>query len=203
MKTLVIATANLNKFKEIKKILGISSLSIKFLLDFRQRPCIVEDGKSFFENAKRKAEITSSFYDCLAIGEDSGLQVNALKGKPGIFSSRFAGEAADDKKNITKLLRQLRKVPFKKRKACFRCCAVLAYKGKTIKKFEGTISGVINFEPKGSSGFGYDPVFFVPTLKKTLAQVPISVKNKISHRYKAISKLKKYLANSLKKYNSF
>jgi XTP/dITP diphosphohydrolase len=194
-----VATANIKKFKEIKKILARLPLEVKCLLDFKARPRIVEDGKNFFENAKKKAEITSSFYNCLSLGEDSGLQVEALGGEPGIFSSRYAGKGADDKKNIAKLLGELHNVPKNKRLARFSCWAVLADRGKSIKRFQGRISGRITLEPKGRFGFGYDPVFFIPNLQKTLAQVPLSVKNKMSHRYKAISKVRRYLDIYLKK----
>lgn len=199
MEQLIIATANRKKYKEVKKIIGGLSLSIKSLLDFNKRPVIIEDGKTFFENAAKKAVTASSFYDSLALGEDSGLEVDFLNGKPGIYSARFSGRNADDRKNIIKLLRELRKVNWKQRKARFRCCAVLAYKGKKIRRFEGSLSGYITFIPEGSSGFGYDPVFYVPKLKKTLAKVPLSVKNKLSHRYKALVKFRDYLQNYLAK----
>ncbi|MBN2120977.1 MAG: RdgB/HAM1 family non-canonical purine NTP pyrophosphatase [Candidatus Omnitrophica bacterium] len=199
MDQLIIATANKKKFKEIKKILGKNTFRIKYLLDFKERPRIVESGRSFFENARIKAIKTSLFYDSLALGEDSGLQVLALGGRPGIFSSRFAGKTADDKKNIDKLLKELKGVAYPKRKARFFCCAVLAYKGKVVGKFEGSLQGFISFKTEGGSGFGYDPVFFVPELKKTLAQVPPKVKNRLSHRYKAISKFSKFLRNYLER----
>ena len=138
----------------------------------------------------------------MAVGEDSGLAVRALGGRPGILSARFSGKGATDVKNIEKLLREMKGLPASKRRACFVCCAVLAYKGKVIKKFEGTIQGRILESPKGSSGFGYDPVFYVPRLKKTLAQVPLGVKNRLSHRYKAISSLSRYLRKYLKKHGA-
>ena len=200
MDELIVATANKKKFKEIKKILGKLPLEVKYLLDFKERPKIIENGKSFFENARIKAEATSCFYNSLALGEDSGLWVEALEGAPGIFSSRFAGKNADDKKNIAKLLKELKAVSKKDRKARFFCCLVLANKGKTLRKFEGSLSGFITLKPRGESGFGYDPVFFVPGLNKTLAQIPLSVKNKLSHRYKAISKFRRFFSNYLKKH---
>ncbi len=202
MKQLIIATANSKKYKEVKKIIGGLFLDIKSLLDFNRRPVIVEDGKSFFENAAKKAVTASLFYDSFALGEDSGLEVDFLNGQPGIYSARFSGPKANDKKNIVKLLKALRKVDWKRRKARFRCSAVLAYKGKKIRRFEGALSGYITFKPEGCSGFGYDPVFYVPKLKKTLAQVPLSVKNRLSHRYKALLKFRNYLQNYLVKTKS-
>jgi len=203
MEQLIIATANRKKYKEVKKIIGGLFLSIKSLLDFNKRPVIIEDGKTFFENAAKKAVTASSFYDSLALGEDSGLEVDSLNGEPGIYSARFSGRNANDKKNIVKLLKELRKVDWKERKARFRCCPVLAYKGKKIRRFEGALSGYIAFKPEGCSGFGYDPVFYVPKLKKTLAQVPLLVKNRLSHRYRALLKFRNYLQNYLAKAKGF
>lgn len=199
MKKLVIATGNRKKFKEIKKILAKVPLKVKCLNDFDKAPKIVEDGRTFFANAKKKAVAASLFYDALAVGEDSGLEVKALGGKPGIYSARFSGKGVTDLKNIDKLLGKLKGLPASKRGARFFCCAVLACKGRVIKKFEGSINGRILDTLKGSSGFGYDPVFYVPSLKKTLAQVPLRTKNKLSHRYKAISSLSRYLRKCLKK----
>ena len=200
MEQLIIATGNKKKFREIKKILGRVSLRVRCLADFAKRPRIVEDGLTFFENARKKAEAASLFYNSWALGEDSGLEVAVLGGRPGIFSSRFAGRQATDAKNIRKLLRELKGVPSSRRKARFLCCAVLARRGKAIKRFQGILSGYISARPKGSSGFGYDPVFYVPGLKKTLAEVPPRVKNKLSHRYKAISRFRSHLRNYLKKH---
>jgi len=199
MEKLIVATANINKFKEIKNILGKLPLKVMCLLDFKTRPRIVEDGESFFENARKKAEIASSFYGSLSLGEDSGLEVDALGGKPGVLSSRYSGSGGDDKKNIAKLLKKLRNVPENKRSARFSCWAVLADKGKSLKRFQGQISGRITLEPKGSSGFGYDPVFLIPNLQKTLAQISLPAKNKISHRHEAISRVRQYLDIYLKK----
>lgn len=203
MENLVIATGNKKKFREIKKILKDVPVKLNSLLDFPKRPHIVEDGNTFFENAGKKAEQASLFYNCWALGEDSGLEVSFLDGSPGIFSARYAGKDATDRQNIEKLLRSLEGVPKSKRHARFFCCAVLALRGKLIGKFEGTLQGLIQFKAKGTSGFGYDPVFFVPRFGKTLAQIPLSVKNTISHRYKALSKFKTYFRNYLNKHEYF
>jgi XTP/dITP diphosphohydrolase len=200
MGKLIIATANKKKFREIKKILKTPSLEVKSLLDFKVRPRIIENGKTFFENATKKAKKASLFYNSYALGEDSGLMVSALGGRPGIFSARFAGKNSNDKKNIRKLLEALKNIPYSRRKAMFVCCAVFAYKGKAIQKFKGKVNGLIIEEARGSLGFGYDPVFYVPSLKKTLAQVPLKVKNRLSHRYKAISQFSRYLRNYLKEH---
>ncbi len=192
MDSLVIATANKNKFKEIKKMFKGLSFELKCLLDFKDRPQIIEDKKTFYQNAKKKAEITSSFYGCPALGEDSGLEVFALNKEPGIYSARYAGEDSNDKKNIEKLLKELEGVPFQERGARFVCSAVLILKGKKAEEFRGQVEGFITTEPRGKGGFGYDPVFYLPELKKTMAQIPLSLKNKISHRHKAISLIKNY-----------
>ena len=196
---LVVATANKKKFKEIKAILGDLPLQIKSLLDFKKKPEIVEDGQTFLENAQRKAKITSSFYNCLSLGEDSGLEVEALGGKPGVFSSRFAGKQSTDRENIKKLLRELEGLPKYKRRAKFVSQVVLACKGKILVSFKGSLAGFITFQPQGRFGFGYDPVFFLSEYKKTTAQLKPSLKNKISHRYKALSKLRKFLKDYLVK----
>ncbi len=192
-KLLVVATANKKKFREIKSILEDLPFKIRCLLDFKKKPKIAEDGKTFYENAEKKAKLTSSFYECLALGEDSGLEVRALGGRPGIFSSRFAGKKSTDKRNIDKLLKELEGVSRAERGAKFISWIVLAYKGKVLGGFQGFLSGFIAFKPKGRYGFGYDPVFFLPQYKKTTAQLKPSFKNRISHRCKALKKVRAYL----------
>jgi len=133
----------------------------------------------------------------LTLAEDSGLEVEALNGGPGVRSARFAGPAKDDAANIKKLLCLLEGMPFHKRKARFICFAAIADSGKLIKVVNGYVGGLISLEPKGRFGFGYDPVFYYPPLKKNFAQLPPSIKNKISHRYKALRKVKKILQEVL------
>ena len=176
---LIIATRNKGKLREIKHILDGRNLQIVFLSQLKKNFRIKEDGVTFLENALKKAMSVSRAYpDDLVAGEDSGLEVEYLGGKPGIFSKRYSGKGATD---------------LKKRRARFRCVIALAKNGKLIKDFEGKIEGIINKEMKGESGFGYDPVFYLPHYKKTVAQFPLSKKNKISHRARAFRKLRNYL----------
>lgn len=192
MDRLLIATGNENKFKEIKSIFAEVPLDLSCLSDFQERPEIIEDGKSFFENAKKKAQVSSDFYNLPALGEDSGLEVFSLGMKPGIYSARFSGPDANDKKNIEKLLNEMREVPDKDRKARFVCFAVIFSPGGRVEKFRGEVEGIIIREPRGKEGFGYDPVFYLPDLKKTMAQISLEKKNQISHRYKAMKAVKNY-----------
>ncbi len=193
MERLIIATKNRKKFAEISKILEDVPVEIECLADFEDAPEIIESGNTFFENAAIKAKVVSKFYNCWALGEDSGLEVFALDNQPGIYSARFAGEDADDRRNIAKLLELMKDILKEKRGAQFRCCAVLANHDKVVERFDGVMKGLISFRPMGEFGFGYDPVFYIPGLKKTLAQIPPEEKNKISHRYKALTTVKNYL----------
>ncbi len=193
---LIVATKNKNKLKEIKGILRALEVSIVSLNELEKKFHIVENGKTFRENAFRKALPVSRHYkDNYVLGEDSGLEVNYLNQAPGIYSKRYSGPKATYKSNNKKLLENLKGVPAAKRQAAFRCCLVLAYNGKLVKVFEGILSGRISDKARGENGFGYDPVFYLTDYKKTVAQLPLSRKNKISHRAKAFRKLKTYLKN--------
>ena len=158
---------------------------------------IVEDGKSFFENAMKKAKTVSEKTGLLAIADDSGLEVDALGGRPGIYSARFAGENATDKENNERLLMEMKDIPLEKRGAQFRCVMV-AYRpdGKWIKT-EGICRGTITTEPRGEKGFGYDPVFLPEGHDKTMAELSMEEKNRISHRGKALAALKKEIKGLL------
>jgi len=185
-----LATKNKNKFKEIKEIMG-KNFEILLPPDFIEFP--EEKGNTLEENAYLKAEYLSRFFkDFYIVGEDSGLFVEKLNGLPGVISARFSGER-DDKKNIEKLLDMMKGYKNKEeRKAKF--ITVVCLIGKEEKKFfKGEIDGYITFEPKGNNGFGYDPVFEIPEIGKTFAELSSDEKNKISHRTKAFLKLKKYL----------
>lgn len=161
---------------------------------------IKENGRTFLENALKKTRPVSQAYkDELVAGEDSGLEVDYLKGKPGIYSKRYSGKNSTYKKNNIKLLTELQGVRKKDRKACFYCCLVLLRNGKLVKNFEGRLRGSISEKPAGENGFGYDPVFYLPACKKTVAQLSVREKNKISHRARAFFKLKTYLLNHRQK----
>ncbi len=187
---LVVSTTNKKKKKELIALLKNLNIEILTLDNFKNVPDIKEDRKTFEGNAVKKAVTVSKFTRSLTLADDSGLEVEALNGLPGVHSARFAGPAKSDKANIRKLLRLLERVPPNKRKARFACFAALAENGKPVKTVSGYMEGLISFKPRGKRGFGYDPVFYYPPLKKTLAQIPESVKNRISHRYKALRKIK-------------
>jgi XTP/dITP diphosphohydrolase len=190
VKEIVVATRNKNKVKEIRKILKDLKVKILTLDDFSNIPEIVEDGMTFEENASKKASIISRFTQRLTIADDSGLEVEVLGGKPGVKSSRFAGDKAGYAKNNAKLLRLLKGVPLSKRKAKFVCVISVAKGGRVLNVVRGTCSGRIGFEPKGKTGFGYDPLFISPKYGKTFSELGSKIKNRISHRYKALKKAK-------------
>ncbi|MFC1657849.1 RdgB/HAM1 family non-canonical purine NTP pyrophosphatase [Candidatus Omnitrophota bacterium] len=184
---LVVASRNYKKFKEIKEILREFKLKITSLRDYPQAPRIVENGRTFEENAIKKARLIARFTGKLTLGEDSGLEVAALGGKPGIYSSRFSGRDKNDVKNNLKLLRLLADLPIKERKARYVCSVALFDKHGLLGVTEGYCQGIIAFQLRGSSGFGYDPLFIIPKYKKTFAQLGPRIKHKISHRFRALS----------------
>jgi len=195
IKELIVATKNKKKFKEIKEILRSFNLKIKLrsLLDYQDIPKILEDGKTFKENAIKKAVKIARYTGKLVLGEDSGIEVEALSGKPGVYSARFAGKNKDDWKNNLKLLKLLEGVPLKKRRARYVCAVALADKDGLISVKEGRCFGLIGFEMRGRYGFGYDPLFIIPKYKKTFAELGPKIKHKISHRFRALKKLEKTL----------
>lgn len=189
---LVIATSNKGKFKEFKKMLSDLPVQLLSLMDF---PGIIidEKGSSFEENAILKALETAKKTGLPSLGDDSGLEVEALNGRPGIFTARYAGEKASSEENIKKLLFELEGVPFEKRKAQFVCYLCFALPDGRFFTEKGILKGYITLAPYGSNGFGYDPVFYVPELGKTLAELDEEVKNKISHRGNALEKLRRHI----------
>lgn len=194
MQELVVATKNKKKLKEIKDILrNHLDLRIVSLADYPHAPVIVENGKTFRGNAVKKAVKTAAFTKKLTLGEDSGLEVRALGGRPGIYSSRFAGRDKDDAKNNQKLLRLLQGAAPGKRQARYVCAVALADKDGLIGVTEGTCCGLIGFKLRGKSGFGYDPLFIIPRYKKTFAQLGLKVKHSMSHRFRALRKAKKII----------
>ncbi len=191
---LIVATKNRDKFKEIKSILKGSGASVVSLNHLERKFRIVENGKTFQENALKKALPVSRYYkDSYVLGEDSGLEVDYLNAAPGIYAKRYSGPKATYKSNNNKLLKNLKGVPAKKRRAAFRCCLVLVCDGKLVKVFEGKLRGIISDQARGENGFGYDPVFYLTHYRKTVAELPLSIKNEISHRSKAFKKLRRYL----------
>jgi len=189
----VLATRNRDKIKEITKILGGLKVEISSALDFPGLDDVEEDGTTLEENAAKKALVVNKFTNQLAIADDSGLEVDALEGRPGVYSSRFAGKDATYDDNNKKLLELMEYLPPKNRTARFVCIVAIADKGKVKKIIKGTCEGIIAFEPKGKTGFGYDPLFIILQYNKTFAELGPEIKNKISHRAKAFLETKKFL----------
>ena len=198
MKEVVIATRNEGKLREIKDILAPRSLKILSLKDFPGIPEIIEDGSTFAENAAKKAREVARQTDRLAIADDSGLVVDALQGRPGVFSSRYGGEKATDEQKFQKLLAEMSEIPEGKRQAAFVCTIAVATPQGEVELLEGRCRGQIAFAPRGKHGFGYDPIFFLPELGKTMAELDPEVKNRISHRARALEKLKELLPKIFK-----
>ncbi len=189
----LLATRNQGKIREIKDYL--KDLPIEIIGQEDVFPGLVcpEHGKTFIENARAKSLCVSRKWEGLVLGEDSGLEIDALNGAPGIFSARFSGPESTDEKNIQKVLRLLRRANPENRKACFVCAMALAARGRIVKEIRGEVRGRITLEPKGTGGFGYDPIFYYPPLRKTFADLGTEEKSGVSHRGRALEKLKKYL----------
>lgn len=195
---IVFASRNEGKVKEIKNMLEGMHIELVSLNNYKNVPDIVEDGESFLQNALKKAKTVSEITGEIVLADDSGLQVEALGGEPGIHSARYAGSKASDEENNNKLLAKLKGVPREARDAYF-CCVLVIYKpGGTYYSFEGKWRGIIIDDKRGDNGFGYDPIFYVPELKKTAAELPPEIKNIVSHRGQAFAKLKEGLTGILK-----
>lgn len=193
LKTIVLASRNQGKIKEIEVMLAGLGISLLSLNDYPHIPEIVEDGRSFLENALKKAKAVAESTGEIVLADDSGLEVDALGGAPGIHSARYAGNDADDLQNNRKLLNDLKGISAAKRGAAFRCILVLYPPDGRFEVFEGRWGGLITEEPAGQGGFGYDPVFFLPGEGVTVAQLAPEVKNRISHRAQAFAQLKEKL----------
>lgn len=191
---IVLATRNKGKIKEIREILKGAPVELLTLEDFPAVTLPPEDGKTFLENALKKARFVSKETALPALADDSGLEVDSLGGGPGVRSARYAGEGAMDEDNVEKLLKELKGVAPGKRGARFRCVAALVLPSGEELVFEGTIEGAITLEPRGEGGFGYDPVFLIPEKGKTAAQLTMDEKNAISHRGKAFNKFRGWVA---------
>jgi len=186
--TLVIATGNPGKTAEIRDMLKGFPIDIKNLDDFGPIPPVVEDGDTFDENAYKKASFVSKILGYPALADDSGLVVDALDGAPGVYSARYAGENASDQQRYTKLLDEMK--GHTNRQAAFECVISLAVPTGAALTYEGRCEGLIAEEPSGDGGFGYDPVFYYPPLKKTFGELSREDKSRISHRGKALGELK-------------
>ena len=186
---LIVATRNTHKTREIEQILG-SKLTVRDLTEHPEISEIMESGTSFEENAKLKAIAVSERLPGLVVADDSGLEVDPLGGAPGVHSARYAGADASPGKKIARLLDELAKIDAKsdQRRARFRCVLAVARGGRVLATFEGVVEGKIAERPRGSHGFGYDPIFIPDGFEQTFAELPEEVKSNISHRAKAIRK---------------
>jgi len=190
---LVIATTNQGKLKEIREILKGLDVKVKSLADYPGCPDVTEDGETFRENALKKAREVAAHTGRLTLADDSGLMVDALDGAPGVYSARFAGNGADDIKNNKKLLKMLKDTPDKERGAKFVCVLALVGPDGVEKVLKGVVKGRIAHGMRGARGFGYDPLFYYAPARMTFAEMGPEEKNKVSHRAKALKKLKEYL----------
>ena len=190
---LVVATKNQGKLREIRGLLAGLDVTVTSLADYADAPDIVEDGDSFRANALIKARLIAAHTGKLTMGEDSGLEVEALDNRPGIYSARFAGEQCDDEDNNRKLLEELRGIPEERRGARYRCCIALVKREDIIAEVSGQCAGRISTEARGTNGFGYDPYFLVPEYDKTFGELDPSVKARISHRANALRALQEVL----------
>lgn len=193
---IILATRNKHKIIEIKNVLSDLKLEILTLDCFPEIPEVIEDGETIEENAQKKARSVYAATGILCLADDTGLEVDFLKGKPGVFSSRYASPTATYEMNNTKLLHDLSGVPYEKRTAKFRCVMAVVDNGK-LKLLEGVCQGYILVEIRGTQGFGYDPLFYVPQYRKTFAELSLEEKNKISHRGQALQQVRNYLKNLL------
>lgn len=193
---MLVATKNTGKIKELRKLLADLPFNLRGLDEFPHIEDVEETGTTFAENAILKARIYAKKTGLCALADDSGLEVAALNGDPGIFSARFAGENASDEEKINKLLNELNKTQDKERLARFVCVMAIADKsGKILHFEEGICNGIIAPTPFGNGGFGYDPIFIPDGFKKTFGELPQNVKQKISHRARATAKIIRFLRN--------
>lgn len=185
---LLLATNNQGKVREFRSLFQDLSLELITLADLGITTVVDEVGESLEENARLKAVALSTQSQLMTMADDSGLEVDALGGEPGRLSARYAGEGSSDKDRVEYLLSRLTDVPWEKRSARFRCVIAIAAPDRDVETCSGQCRGFITFEPRGEQGFGYDPVFYFPSLKKTMAELSLEVKNRISHRGRAARK---------------
>ncbi len=198
MLKLIVATRNRGKLAEIRSILADLPYSILEMGEVEFYNEVEETGDTFLENSLIKAKTIARLTGYFTIADDSGLEVAFLGGKPGVHSARYAGPQSTDEENYEKLLRELTGVPREKRRAAFRCVMVLAAPSGRWVASVGSCHGEIASQPRGNYGFGYDPVFFVPDFNRTMAEIPPEEKNRISHRARALAKMKTLIDDFIK-----
>ena len=190
---LLIATRNEGKLREYEELLAGLPLTLTFLSGERILEEVEEAGETFSQNAILKAEGYARISGLLTLADDSGLEVDALGGEPGVHSARYAGPAATDEDRYQLLLERMRDVPWEERGARFRCVIAVAQPAGGVYTAEGVCEGLIAFSPQGEHGFGYDPIFYLPECHRTMAQLPPEVKNRMSHRARAAQRIRPVL----------
>lgn len=192
MTRILVATRNPGKLREFEEALAPEGIEIVGLDALADAPIVRETGSSFDENARIKAEACSARTDLPVLADDSGLEVDALGGEPGVRSARYGGEGLDDAGRCRLVIDKLAGVPRERRRARFRCALALARGGRTIADFEGTVEGFILEEPRGENGFGYDPIFFHEGAGRTFAELSRAEKRALSHRGRALDGVRRY-----------
>ena len=199
MAYIVAATANRHKVEEYRKLIGDERhVEIQSLADYPEMPEIVENGKTFAENALIKAKALAGMTKKIVLADDSGLEVDALNGEPGVYSARYMGEDTSYRIKNQSLVDRLEGVPVEKRTARFVCVIAAAFPDGTVCTTKGTIEGKIGYEARGENGFGYDPIFYLPDMSRTTAELSPEEKNAVSHRGKALAAMKEQIASYLK-----
>jgi XTP/dITP diphosphohydrolase len=193
MKELIVATRNHGKLKELRQLLSGLVEAVSCAADFPDFPETVEDGSTFEENALKKAREAMLYSGLPALADDSGLVVDALDGRPGVYSARFAGEGAGDVANNQRLLKEMNRVPHGQRQAAFVCALAFVTPDGCEQLFSGRIAGLILDNERGSGGFGYDPLFLVEGFDRTMAELSLGEKNAVSHRGQALRQFREFL----------
>jgi len=193
MPKLLLASSNPGKIKEYRLLLDNLGYQIVTLSEQGISKVTTESGNTYAQNAEMKATTYAKLSQFITLADDSGLEVDALQGKPGIHSARFAGKNATDADRVTKLLAMMDGIPWDRRTAHFKCVIAIATPEGKLKLCQGKCHGIIAFEAKGKNGFGYDPIFYLPKLAKTMAELPLELKNQLSHRGQAAQKARKIL----------
>jgi XTP/dITP diphosphohydrolase len=193
MPKLLLASSNPGKIREYRLLLGDLGYQIVTLSEQGINKVITESGNTYEQNAEMKATPYAKLSQLITLADDSGLEVDALHGKPGIHSARFAGKNATDVDRVTKLLAMMSGIPWDRRTAHFKCVIAIAMPEGKVTLCQGKRHGIIAFEAKGENGFGYDPIFYLPELAKTMAELPLELKNQLSHRGQAAQKARNIL----------
>jgi len=193
MPRLLLASSNPGKVREYRLLLDNLGYQIVTLSEQGISKVTTESGNTYAQNAEIKATTYAKLSQLITLADDSGLEVDALHGKPGIHSARFAGKNATDADRVTKLLAMMDGIPWNRRTAHFKCIIAIATPEGKLELCQGKCPGIIAFEAKGENGFGYDPIFYLPKLAKTMAEIPLEIKNQLSHRGEAAQRARKIL----------